>query len=92
MFFAETLRKYPPFVNLNRIVRKDYKIPGTDVVLKKGTSVYVPAYAIQRDPDIYPEPDLFKPERFSSENVRERHSMAWLPFGEGSIDNFPIFN
>lgn len=82
-FAAETMRKYPPLGNLPRLVRKDYKIPGTDIVLEKGTNVVIPAFAIQRDPDIYPEPEQFKPERFESEKVKERHSMTWLPFGEG---------
>nr|CAD7201099.1 unnamed protein product [Timema douglasi] len=33
---AETLRKYPPIPLLNRECSKDYKIPGTEVVLQKG--------------------------------------------------------
>lgn len=83
VFLAETMRKYPPLGNLLRIVRKDYKIPGTDVTLEKGMNIIIPTFAIQRDPDIYPEPDQFKPDRFDSKNVSERHNMAWLPFGEG---------
>lgn len=83
IFLVETLRKYPPLANLTRVVRKNYKLPGTDVVLEKGTMVYVPVFAIQRDPDVYPEPSEFRPDRFDAENVKERHNMAWLPFGEG---------
>lgn len=45
--------------------------------------LFLPAFAIQRDPDVYAEPNEFRPDRFESENVKERHSMAWLPFGEG---------
>lgn len=65
-------------------MQKDYTIPDTDVVLEKGTIVWMPAFAIQRDPDVYPEPDKFIPERFAPENIKKLHSMAWLPFGEGT--------
>ncbi|XP_055696378.1 probable cytochrome P450 6a14 isoform X2 [Lutzomyia longipalpis] len=79
----ETLRKYPILDNLSRIVTNDYKIPGSNRVLKKGTPIGVPVYAIHRDPEIYPNPEIFDPDRFTEENIQNRHPMAYLPFGEG---------
>ncbi|KAK2586450.1 hypothetical protein KPH14_010725 [Odynerus spinipes] len=32
---------------------------------------------------IYPEPDVFKPERFTPEAISKRHPMSYLPFGDG---------
>ncbi len=63
---------------------EDYKIAGTDLVIPKDTQLFIPIYAIQRDPDIYPNPDKYDPERFSPENKRDRHHMAWIPFGMSS--------
>ncbi|XP_045460600.1 probable cytochrome P450 6a14 [Harmonia axyridis] len=79
----ETLRKYPPLPNLNRVCTKEYKVPGTDLVLEKGMQVIIPVFGIHRDPEYYPDPDKFDPERFTEENKRNRHQFSFLPFGEG---------
>lgn len=39
----------------------------------------IPTFAIHRDPNIYPEPDLFNPDRI----LGEKHHFHYLPFGEG---------
>ncbi|XP_045460602.1 probable cytochrome P450 6a14 [Harmonia axyridis] len=79
----ETLRKYPPLPNLNRICTKEYKIPGTDVILEKGMQVMIPVVGIHRDPEYYPDPDKFDPDRFTEENKKSRHHFSFIPFGEG---------
>ncbi|KAK4873126.1 hypothetical protein RN001_015155 [Aquatica leii] len=79
----ETLRLYPPAATLLRECSKDYIIPNTNVRIEKGCSVLVPTLGIHRDPDLYPNPDEFDPERFSPENIKNRHACAWIPFGEG---------
>ena len=66
-----------------RIAVNDYKIPDTELVIPKGTKLFIPVDAIQTDPDIYPDPEIFDPERFDTEITRSRHPMTWLPFGEG---------
>ena len=80
---TETLRKYPPVTFLNRECTKDYPIPGTHVTLEKGTQVIIPVEALHDDPQYFPEPDKFDPERFSEETKSGRHHYVYLPFGEG---------
>ncbi|KAF2897213.1 hypothetical protein ILUMI_08961 [Ignelater luminosus] len=79
----ETLRKYPPVSVLTRNCTQSYKIPNTDVIIDKDVQVFIPVLGIQHDPEYYPEPDKFDPERFSPENKAKRHPYTWLPFGEG---------
>ncbi|XP_014237778.1 cytochrome P450 6a2-like [Trichogramma pretiosum] len=81
--FNETLRKYPPVTTIMRQSMEPYTFSGTKVTIPARTRVWIPAYAIQRDPAIYPDPDTFDPERFSEENKKLRHSSFFLPFGDG---------
>jgi cytochrome P450 family 6 len=80
---SETLRKYPPSPRLIRECTKDYKIPGTDVVLEKGIKTIVPIMALHHDPKYYPDPERFDPERFNENEKKKRHHYVYLPFGEG---------
>lgn len=70
---------------MNRECTKDYKVPGTDITIEKGTSIFIPAFALQRDEKYYPEPEKFDPERFSNENKSQKtfNEMPYLPFGDG---------
>ncbi|KAF2897404.1 hypothetical protein ILUMI_08768 [Ignelater luminosus] len=79
----ETLRKYPPLPIHTRECTETYKVRGTDLIIKKGQSVFIPVMGIQYDPEYYPNPDKFDPERFSEENRAKRHAAAWTPFGDG---------
>ncbi|KOC60363.1 Cytochrome P450 6a2 [Habropoda laboriosa] len=81
--FKETLRKYPPGTQLRRKCNTNYTFKNTKVSIPKGTAVFIPLYAIHKDPNIYPNPEVFNPERFSEEAVAARHPMAYLPFGDG---------
>lgn len=81
--FLESLRKYPPAAALLRVAADDYKVPGTNYIIEKGRLVFIPAYAIQRDAEYYPDPEKFDPDRFSDEEVKNRNPYTFLPFGEG---------
>ncbi|KYB26434.1 putative cytochrome P450 6a14-like Protein [Tribolium castaneum] len=79
----ETLRKYPPAPVLFRRCNKDYKVPNTSIIIQKGIDVAIPVLGLHTDPDYYPNPEDFDPERFSEDNKNKRPGFTWLPFGEG---------
>jgi cytochrome P450 family 6 len=85
--FTETLRKYPVLPFLDRTCFSDYKLPSPSgngtVTLPAGTGVFVPVFGIQHDPQYFPEPEIFDPERFTEENKHSRPKYAYLPFDEG---------
>lgn len=82
MVLSETLRKYPPLPFLDRIATKDYTIPGTNIVIEKGTPLYIPLLGIQMDEEVFPDPDKYDPERFN-EDKKTWNSGYYMPFGEG---------
>lgn len=80
---SETLRKHPPVSLLPRVCNKDYKIENSDLVIKSGLRITIPVISIHMDPEYYPNPDKFDPERFSEENKAKRPAFTFMPFGEG---------
>lgn len=45
--------------------------------------VYISTLGLHRDPDYYPNPYKWDPDRFSEENKKNRHQNVYLPFGQG---------
>lgn len=83
MVFDETMRMHPLTNSVSRNAARDIQLDGTDLVIKKNTIVTISPYAIQHDEKYYPEPEKFKPERFTPENVKERHPCTMMSFGHG---------
>ncbi|XP_007939353.1 cytochrome P450 3A8-like [Orycteropus afer afer] len=81
MVVNETLRLFPVAPRLERVCKKDVEING--VFIPKGASVMVPVYVLHRDPELWPEPEKFLPERFSKENKSNIDPYLYLPFGTG---------
>ncbi|KAJ8718254.1 hypothetical protein PYW08_002491 [Mythimna loreyi] len=78
----ETLRFYPPMGWLDRIANKDYKIDDK-LTIEAGTAVYVNGVSMHMDPQYFPEPEVFNPDRFLPENERDIIPYTFMPFGEG---------
>lgn len=82
-FFSETLRKYPIATQLSRVCENNYRIEKWNLTVEKGVLVVIPTSVFNMDPDIFPNPEVFDPDRFAPEQIESRHSMAFLPFGKG---------
>jgi cytochrome P450 len=75
----ETLRRRPVLPNAApRLVKQPVEIGGWRY--PPGVCVIANAYLVQHDPEIYPEPYQFRPERFLAESPG---TYTWIPFGGG---------
>ena len=82
MTIDETLRKYPPaWVGPRRTVR-DIEFEG--VPIPSRAFVNYSSWASHHLPDVWPEPEEFRPERFTPEGRAALAKGAYVPFGGGS--------
>ncbi|GFT45365.1 cytochrome P450 3A41 [Nephila pilipes] len=80
--FSESLRYYPPITGfISRSCAEDHQVGS--YTIPKGASVLAPVWDIHHDPNYWPDPWKFDPDRFSSENKTSLNSMAYMPFGIG---------
>lgn len=79
----ESLRLHPPIPLLvPRESTEDIKINGYDIAAR--TRVIINAWAIHRDPEIWEEPEEFRPERFMNSSIDFKgHGFELVPFGGG---------
>lgn len=78
----ETLRKFPGLPILNRECTKDYQIPGSEYVIKKGTAVVISLLGLHRDEQYFPNAEKYDPDRFNDERHDYNDDM-YMPFGIG---------
>ncbi|KAJ4417900.1 hypothetical protein N0V85_001640 [Neurospora sp. IMI 360204] len=63
-FLKETMRFHPlGQTSFDRKVLKTFVLSNGQVI-PKGSTIEVPNYAVSRDPEVYPNPDVFDPLRF----------------------------
>lgn len=74
----ETLRLRPVFPMVARAVKEPIELGG--YAIPPGVTVMPAIALIHRRPDIYPDPDEFRPERFLD---RQPGTYSWIPFGGG---------
>jgi cytochrome P450 len=79
----EIMRRRPVLINAEpRLVKQPVRIGGVDY--PPGAVLILSAFLVHHDPEIYPEPFAFRPERFlESAGGKAPGTYTWLPFGGG---------
>ncbi|KFM71387.1 Cytochrome P450 4c3, partial [Stegodyphus mimosarum] len=77
----ETLRLYPSVPGMAREITEDVEFQGR--IIPKGATCVVFTYCLHRDPEVFPNPEKFDPDRFLPENSSGRHPFAYVPFSAG---------
>src|SRR5258707_2463421 len=74
----ESMRLYPPAWLIGRTPTERVVIGGYPV--ERGASLAICSYVFHRNPNVFPEPERFIPDRFEQEPPR----YTYLPFGSGA--------
>ncbi|XP_021350792.1 cytochrome P450 3A18-like [Mizuhopecten yessoensis] len=81
MCINETMRLFPAASRLDREAKNDVTIG--NIRIPKGMIINIPVGAIHMDPEYWPEPEKFDPERFTPEAKANRDPFVFMPFGAG---------
>eukprot|EP00058_Branchiostoma_floridae_P024989 XP_002610479.1 hypothetical protein BRAFLDRAFT_85620 [Branchiostoma floridae] len=81
MCINETLRMYSPAANIARAAGEEVKLKW--LTIPKNMLIIIPTLGIHHDPERWPEPEKFIPERFTKEEREKRDPFDWQPFGAG---------
>ena len=82
MVLAESMRLYPPAWAMGRQATVDVSLG--PYLLPAGTYFFFSQYLLQRNPEHFPRPLHFDPERFTPERKAGRSKFVYFPFGAGS--------
>ncbi|KAG8196950.1 hypothetical protein JTE90_009009 [Oedothorax gibbosus] len=77
----ETRRLWPPTPFIARDLEEDTVIDGC--LVPKGTSCGLLIFMLHRDPEVFPNPEVFDPDRHLLSNAAGRHPFAYIPFSAG---------
>jgi cytochrome P450 family 6 len=64
------------------------EVPSGYFVIEKGVLLFIPVQAIHMNPNYYPHPEKFDPDRFGIDEIKKRPPYTFLPFGAGEDNNY----
>ncbi|XP_036111722.1 cytochrome P450 4X1 [Molossus molossus] len=82
MCIKESLRLCPTATAISRELSKPITFPDGRS-LPAGMTVVLSIWGLHRNPNVWENPKVFDPLRFSQENYSKRHSHSYLPFSGG---------
>ncbi|BES98079.1 cytochrome P450 [Nesidiocoris tenuis] len=82
LVLKECLRLHPPAPQIARVLREDVTLPN-NMIIPSGTKVLMNFFLMHRDPENFPNPEKFDPERFTHEMSKNRHPYSYTPFSAG---------
>jgi len=77
----ESSRLFPSVPGIERKATEDVELDGFKV--PAGTSVSILIYALHRNEESFPDPLVYKPERFLPDQSIGRNPFAFVPFSAG---------
>lgn len=77
----ESHRLYPPVYLIGRTPLDDHAIDGCPI--ERGSVVQISSWVLHRDPARYPDPEAFRPERWTPDFDAHLPRFGYLPFGGG---------
>jgi cytochrome P450 len=80
--FAESMRLYPPAWAMGRMSTSPIRLG--PYYIPAGAHFFFSQYMMGRDPQYFPDPLRFDPDRFTPENKARRAKFTYFPFGGGS--------
>lgn len=89
LFIEESLRIYPPGFWSTKCCTLQHEVKnknGEIFAIEEGETVLIPIYALHHDPQFYPQPEQFKPERFLQQPGGVKYFKdrgVFLGFGDG---------
>jgi cytochrome P450 len=78
---AEAMRLFPPVYVIGREATRDLELGSYRV--KRGYTVLMSQWVNHRDPEYFPEPEEFHPERWEKGLAKRLPKFAYYPFGGG---------
>ncbi|NXF42425.1 CP4FE hydroxylase, partial [Nyctibius bracteatus] len=82
MCIKESLRLHPPVTAVSRCCTEDIALRDGHV-LPKGVICLLSIYGTHHNPDVWPDPQVYNPLRFSPEKSEGRSPLAFVPFSAG---------